>query len=251
MIYVIIFMLLSQLIYWGLLRFNQVNTARYVNFQDYYTTKIQELMINKLVSINDDNDPKELESHINRELVQKFETHSISTIEEWLDYSNQLGIAYEVVDEYEQIHIFIQEVFLPKDLSIYSDYFSIFSSSGIINNKNALERYDAKTLEENNANYRDLQSEYGALKESLMGQSFRLIHHDSYRLPIKWTFKDIPPIKIQTNHGTTTYSRVNGSKKLDTILSTRNFNRLMESPIPKTNYAIYWSEYIFERELDD
>ena len=49
MVYVIVFLLVSQLIYWGLLRLNQINLSRYLNFNDYYTANIQEELVMNLL----------------------------------------------------------------------------------------------------------------------------------------------------------------------------------------------------------
>ncbi|MGO3212705.1 MAG: hypothetical protein ACTIK0_05960, partial [Ruoffia tabacinasalis] len=61
MVYVIVFLLVSQLIYWGLLRLNQINLSRYLNFNDYYTANIQEELVMNLLPLIEQMDAQNLE----------------------------------------------------------------------------------------------------------------------------------------------------------------------------------------------
>lgn len=244
MIYVIIFMLISQLIYWGLLRFNQVNTASYIDFQDYYTARIQELLSHNIVSSFVEDDYIDLENHMNQNLDHQYETHSIANLDEWLDLSNQFGVAYSTSGHYERIHIFSQEIFLPESFKNSGYEFKSVSWSGVINGQNELERYDA-------VGDFDLVHEYELIKQKLTDQSFRLVSQNGYRIPIRWTPKDLPAISFQTNHGSTILSRTKGVKKTETQIVEREFNRTTNVAALNTNYAIYWRDYIFERELSE
>lgn len=252
MVYVIVFILISQIVYWGLLRLNQLNITRYLNFDDHYTARIQEEMITNLLPANNQTDALNFEDQLMMRLNDHLNLKMPNNILEWLDTTEQFAVAQlNNNDQYEQVYVYTQNVYMPEDVLEYCSLFTTVSCNGILLDTNQPVKFDYQDNQIEQNTYQDLEELFEVVENSLKEQSFRLIKNDGYHRIYQWIPEDIHPMSMTTNHGVTSYSRLNGSESMSTELNQRAFSRNEQSERVRLNYAIHWNGYLFEREIQE
>lgn len=249
MVYVLIFMLISQLVYWGLLRFNQINMVRYVSYEDYYTAKIQEKMTEYLFIPYQSEDFQAFEWQLIDNLQDNILKYSPTNIIEWIDLSDQFGIARLEQDGYEQLYVFTQKIYLPEEYMLYGKKANNINISGTIGDKNMLHSFDTTDMQQFDTSYIDITELFTETQKLLLEQGFREMMLSPRQVSYQWVPQNINPLNVITNKGWTAYSRSNGVDKLTTNLYQRNFNRELKGKQTNIYYIVSWNGYLFEREL--
>ena len=241
MVYVIIFLLVSQLIYWGLLRLNQINLSRYLNFNDYYTANIQEELVMNLLPPIEQMDAQNLEEAIMIRFNEQATAYKPKQVLNHIDSHKQFGVLQLAANQqYEQLYVYTQEVFLQEVALDYCDAFNAIVCSGVITRPGQVEGSNP-----------ELAALWKATEASLLDQGFRLSKVDDFLRTYDWTPEDIGPLQIQTNHGLTSYSRSNGIEMWSTELLPRSFSRQQQREQMRYNYSVRWRGYLFEREFTE
>lgn len=241
MVYVIIFLLVSQLIYWGLLRLNQINLSRYLNFNDYYTANIQEELVMNLLPPIEQMDAQNLEEAIMIRFNEQATAYKLKQVLDHIDSHKQFGVLQLAANQqYEQLYVYTQEVFLQEVALDYCDAFNAIVCSGVITRPGQVEGSNP-----------ELEALWKATEASLLDQGFRLSKVDDFLRTYDWTPEDIGPLQIQTNHGLTSYSRSNGIEMWSTELLPRSFSRQQQREQMRYNYSVRWRGYLFEREFTE
>lgn len=249
MVYVLIFMLISQLVYWGLLRFNQINMLRYVSYEDYYTAKIQAKMTEHLFIPYQSDAIQNFEWQLIDNLQGNIQKHSPSNIIEWIELSDQFGIARLEQDGYEQLFVFTQKIYLPEEYLLYGRKANNISIAGTIGDKNMLHSFDELEMQQFDPSYINITELFSNTQELLLEQRFRESMRTSAQTSYQWVPPNVSSLNVLTNKGTTTYSRQNGVEKHTTNLYQRDFNRVIQSKQTTIYYIVSWNSYLFEREL--
>lgn len=241
MVYVIIFLLVSQLIYWGLLRLNQISLSRYLNFNDYYTANIQEELVMNLLPPIEQMDAQNLEEAIMIRFNEQGTAYKPKQVLDHIDSHKQFGVLQLAANQqYEQLYVYTQEVFLQEVALDYCDAFNAIVCSGVITRPGQVEGSNP-----------ELEALWKATEASLLDQGFRLSKVDDFLRTYDWTPEDIGPLQIQTNHGLTSYSRSNGIEMWSTELLPRSFSRQQQREQMRYNYSVRWRGYLFEREFTE
>lgn len=241
MVYVIIFLLVSQLIYWGLLRLNQISLSRYLNFNDYYTANIQEELVMNLLPPIEQMDAQNLEEAIMIRFNEQATAYKPKQVLDHIDSHKQFGVLqFAANQQYEQLYVYTQEVFLQEVALDYCDAFNAIVCSGVITRPGQVEGSNP-----------ELEALWKATEASLLDQGFRLSKVDDFLRTYDWTPEDIGPLQIQTNHGLTSYSRSNGIEMWSTELLPRSFSRQQQREQMRYNYSVRWRGYLFEREFTE
>jgi len=241
MVYVIIFLLVSQLIYWGLLRLNQISLSRYLNFNDYYTANIQEELVMNLLPPIEQMDAQNLEEAIMIRFNEQGTAYKPKQVLDHIDSHKQFGVLQLAANQqYEQLYVYTQEVFLQEVALDYCDAFNAIVCSGVITRPGQVEGSNP-----------ELEALWKATEASLLDQGFRLSKVDDFLRTYDWTPEDIGPLQIQTNHGLTSYSRSNGTEMWSTELLPRSFSRQQQREQMRYNYSVRWRGYLFEREFTE
>lgn len=241
MVYVIIFLLVSQLIYWGLLRLNQINLSRYLNFNDYYTANIQEELVMNLLPPIEQMDAQNLEEAIMIRFNEQATAYKPKQVLDHIDSHKQFGVLQLAANQqYEQLYVYTQEVFLQEVALDYCDAFNAIVCSGVITRPGQVEGSNP-----------ELEALWKETEASLLDQGFRLSKVDDFIRTYDWTPEDIGPLQIQTNHGLTSYSRSNGIEMWSTELLPRSFSRQQQREQMRYNYSVRWRGYLFEREFTE
>ena len=241
MVYVIIFLLVSQLIYWGLLRLNQISLSRYLNFNDYYTANIQEELVMNLLPPIEQMDAQNLEEAIMIRFNEQATAYKPKQVLDHIDSHKQFGVLQLAANQqYEQLYVYTQEVFLQEVALDYCDAFNAIVCSGVITRPGQVEGSNP-----------ELEALWKETEASLLDQGFRLSKVDDFIRTYDWTPEDIGPLQIQTNHGLTSYSRSNGIEMWSTELLPRSFSRQQQREQMRYNYSVRWRGYLFEREFTE
>lgn len=241
MVYVIIFLLVSQLIYWGLLRLNQISLSRYLNFNDYYTANIQEELVMNLLPPIEQMDAQNLEEAIMIRFNEQATAYKPKQVLDHIDSHKQFGVLQLAANQqYEQLYVYTQEVFLQEVALDYCDAFNAIVCSGVITRPGQVEGSNP-----------ELEALWKETEASLLDQGFRLSKVDDFLRTYDWTPEDIGPLQIQTNHGLTSYSRSNGIEMWSTELLPRSFSRQQQREQMRYNYSVRWRGYLFEREFTE
>ena len=241
MVYVIVFLLDSQLIYWGLLRLNQINLSRYLNFNDYYTANIQEELVMNLLPPIEQMDAQNLEEAIMIRFNEQATAYKPKQVLDHIDSHKQFGVLQLAANQqYEQLYVYTQEVFLQEVALDYCDAFNAIVCSGVITRPGQVEGSNP-----------ELEALWKETEASLLDQGFRLSKVDDFLRTYDWTPEDIGPLQIQTNHGLTSYSRSNGIEMWSTELLPRSFSRQQQREQMRYNYSVRWRGYLFEREFTE
>ena len=241
MVYVIIFLLVSQLIYWGLLRLNQISVSRYLNFNDYYTANIQEELVMNLLPPIEQMDAQNLEEAIMIRFNEQGTAYKPKQVLDHIDSHKQFGVLQLAANQqYEQLYVYTQEVFLQEVALDYCDAFNAIFCSGVITRPGQVEGSNP-----------ELEALWKETEASLLDQGFRLSKVDDFLRTYDWTPEDIGPLQIQTNHGLTSYSRSNGIEMWSTELLPRSFSRQQQREQMRYNYSVRWRGYLFEREFTE
>lgn len=241
MVYVIIFLLVSQLIYWGLLRLNQISVSRYLNFNDYYTANIQEELVMNLLPPIEQMDAQNLEEAIMIRFNEQGTAYKPKQVLDHIDSHKQFGVLQLAANQqYEQLYVYTQEVFLQEVALDYCDAFNAIVCSGVITRPGQVEGSNP-----------ELEALWKETEASLLDQGFRLSKVDDFLRTYDWTPEDIGPLQIQTNHGLTSYSRSNGIEMWSTELLPRSFSRQQQREQMRYNYSVRWRGYLFEREFTE
>lgn len=90
---VIIFMLLSQLLYWSLIVKNQYATRQYKQYQRHYLNQIQLLVSEKLFEGVILDQLGDFQSEVERKLSERIRDFLTEPIDEWLIQTPQMGLA--------------------------------------------------------------------------------------------------------------------------------------------------------------
>lgn len=241
MVYVIVFLLVSQLIYWGLLRLNQINLSRYWNFNDYYIANIQEELVMNLLPPIERLDAQNLEEAIMIRFNEQATAYKPKQVLDHIDSHKQFGVLQLAANQqFEQLYVYTQEVFLQEVALEYCDAFNVIVCSGVITRPGQVEGSNP-----------ELEALWKATEASLLDQGFRLSKVDDFLRTYDWTPEDIGPLQIQTNHGLTSYSRSNGIEMWSTELLPRSFSRQQQREQMRYNYSVRWRGYLFEREFTE
>ena len=91
---VMVFMVLSQTVYWGVLHLNLINSQQYKQFQAYYQAEIQNSMVDHLLIDDDSVFALTLENQLFDHLLKQHDLMVKNlAIESWLLEKPQVGLA--------------------------------------------------------------------------------------------------------------------------------------------------------------
>ncbi|UUX34226.1 hypothetical protein [Fundicoccus culcitae] len=246
---VLVFMVISQLIYWGILRINHLQSAQNISFQNYYLAQIHYLMLDDYLKVDDDvNRTIISETTMTQiDLIHQEMLQSYSIINEW-PLNAQFGIKQiETNEPYERYWLFYTELFLD---SVGLEYCPIISDLYCFGQLNDDATYQYLSDEELNLNKSDWLEAYALIENDLLDQGFRPVLQRNRNRQFEWTQwipessvyqSDWMDISFQTSNQQIIYQ-----------VSTLNqlFQTKFSQPIIKGKNLIRYTGQLFEKEND-
>lgn len=240
---VMVFMVISQTVYWGVLHLNQINSQQYKQFQAYYQADIQKNMVAHLLNNDDSRFAFKLESKIYDDLSTQHET-MINTvaIDSWLLENPQVGLGRlsSNVDR-ERLILYQQQLYLDQD---QLDYCLIFQSLECFGRLNVNGTYDPVSLTPTLLN----ADTFDELQIQLIADGFVLNRTLKRNFLNHLPNDDFSEIYFGFNIGNVSINKLNNNfYQYTTQLKHTDFFTSQKVPITITRYLLIWQGYIYER----
>lgn len=245
----LVFLLISQIIYSGLLYLNRINSSRTVNFQDYYQVMIQEVLTQKVYNSLKESESQQLENIIQAKLTDQHLLMMPSNIMLPLLGGSQLGVVELSADNaYQRLFVYSSEIFLSSSGLELLDKFNAVSVNGGLDEKNF--PLSLEELMPYEWPLRDLKQERDQLIEAIEQEGFRLIDSSQRRHLEHWYYTNSNYYTMNFNEGSTQVSYKDGYLQLDSFLPQRQFSRSSQFERTGASYLIHWKGFLFEREQE-
>lgn len=251
MIYVLLFILISQVIYLGILRINQVNSQRYIDFQDNFKAEIQEKMtMNLLATIESDNHLV-LEEYISEKVLTNLD--SIGDIEspEWIQITPLSYVRYDQVKDKEQASFYLFEVFMPVELVDYCVDFTQQACSGYISENNQLKPFSPTQASYYNQNTYNLNQVIETVHQNLIEMGFLMKQSSNYRASYSWTPPQNIGLGVLTNNGNSIILKNSQQTMLQTTILPRDFSRIFKTNSMNNRFYIQFTQRDYVRNLEE
>lgn len=240
---VIVFMLISQVVYWGILRLNQLNSQQYLQFQSYYQDEIQHVMIEDILNDVTLLSTKSLENKVLSDLsIQHEVMKNRLNIIEWGLEENQVGWATLLShnENEERIIIYRHSLYINDDSQDNCRLFETIYCEGVLN-KNGT--YSPFPLDNNNLN----NQVFMTLKNQLINVGF-ILEQQVQRNAIKnWIFEGLPQTLFTFNTGSILLTNQITRYQLSSQLKQSNFKRSKSKQIEHTQFLIIWQGEIYSK----
>ena len=212
---VIVFMLISQVVYWGILHLNQLNSQQYLQFQSYYQDEIQHVMIEDILNDVTFLSTKSLENKVLSDLsIQHEVMKNRLNIIEWGLEENQVGWATLLSHNENEERIIIYR---------HSPYINDDSQYNLNNQV------------------------FMTLKNQLINVAF-ILEQQVQRNAIKnWIFEGLPQTLFTFNTGSILLTNQITRYQLSSQLKQSNFKRSKSKQIEHTQFLIIWQGEIYSK----
>lgn len=243
---VMVFMLLSQTIYWGVLHLNQINSQQYMQFQAYYQADIQNYMVDHLLTDDSSVFVATLESQLTAHLTQQhtFMLNSLA-IDSWLLENPQVGLARLASGtDSERLFLYQQHVYLDQEQLEYCSLFQTLECFGQLNINGT---YDPLIFEQQTV----YTNEFDSLQSQLVAEGFLLNHTLKRNFLDQLVRSDFSEVYVQFNLGHVSIIQQN-NRYYQITTQLRDFDFLLTQTIPfqTTRYLLIWHGYIYERPIE-
>lgn len=240
---VMVFMVLSQTVYWGVLHLNQINSQQYMQFQAYYQAEIQDYMVDHLLYDDDTAFVPALETQLLDDLSQQHTTMTNGlAIESWLLENPQVGLARlsSTVDR-ERFLLYQQQLYLDQEQLAYCLLFQKNECFGQLNSNGTYDPMSSSPTSVNIDTFENLQAQ-------LLAEGFilnRALKRNSLHQMANNTF---PEIYVTFNLGYVSIQQLSSLLyQYTTQLKQTDFFVTRTKPIQTTQYLLIWEGYIYER----
>lgn len=251
MVYVLVFVVFSQLIYWGLLRINQVNSKRYIDYQSHYQANIQEKMTLNLIQHMEADHPRYLEAFINHEKMEAINSMKIAYGGEWVDVSPNAYIHFGLNEDRETAVIYLPEVYLSLDLLNYCLEFEGLACAGYRQSNKEPIGFSASQEIYYNPNRLTMNQITDLVHQSILDLGYRYNGSFEYRTQLYWDPPQKTDLVVRTNNGVSYYQHKLNNSTLQTMLEVRSFQRLFKINAFDQNVLIYWRASQYEKLTPD
>lgn len=240
---VIVFMLISQVVYWGILHLNQLNSQQYLQFQSYYQDEIQHVMIEDILNDVTFLSTKSLENKVLSDLsIQHEVMKNRLNIIEWGLEENQVGWATLLShnENEERIIIYRHSLYINDDSQDNCRLFETIYCEGVLN-KNGT--YSPFPLDNNKLNNQVFMN----LKNQLINVGFILEQQVQRNALKNWIFEGLPQTLFTFNTGSILLTNQITQYQLSSQLKQSNFNRSISKEIDYTQFLIIWQAEIYSK----
>lgn len=242
---VMIFMVISQVVYWGIIHLNQINSQQYIQFQAYYQAQIQNNMVDHLMNNDDAVFAEELEKQVSNQLLTQHELmiNSLGIDTWWLEEA-QVGIASLATNtEIERILLFQQFVFIDQQQLDFCLLFNSIDCSGRLNTNGT---YDPLIFDKLNPS----ADTFSSLQRQFVAEGFSLNRQLKRNFLDVWTYSGLVDALFTFNLGHVAIQRVNSNDyQYTTQLKQIAFMLKQTHPIESADYLLIWQGYIYERPV--
>lgn len=251
MVYVLVFLLFSQLIYWGMLRINQANSLRYSDFQDHYRANIQEHMVLNVLHYLEEDNSKLLEGYISQEIYSNYERMMGQNLGEWIEIRPNLLMHSYQADECEFVQLYVAEIFLSVELLDYCLAFEDQACSGFIQSDNTMKVFSLTQADHYNIDRESPTQIIDEVQQTISNMGYRLIDSQHYQTRLNWLSPQQLELVVGTNYGTSYYQLGSIHSTLRTVMDVRDFNRTIKTNAYDNRLIISWQAIQFEKPLGD
>ncbi|MGO4929076.1 hypothetical protein ACTQ45_08610 [Fundicoccus sp. Sow4_D5] len=240
---VMVFMVLSQTVYWGVLHLNQINSQQYKQFQAYYQAEIQNSMVDHLLIDDDSVFALTLENQLFDHLLKQHDLMVKNlAIESWLLEKPQVGLARlsSAVDR-ERLFLYRQLVYLDQE---QLDYCLLFQDIECFGQLNSNGTYDPKSF---NLAFVNTDT-FDSLQAQLVDDGFVLNHTLKRNFLDALANSDFSEINFKFNLGYVSIFQLSDlTYQYTTQLKHIDYSVTKRKPIRTTQYLLIWQGYIYER----
>lgn len=244
---VMVFMLLSQTLYWSMLHLNQINSQQYQQFQAYYQTEIQHSIVDHLLASDDASLVLVLEEQIIKQMLNQHHLmiHSLA-VDDFLLELPQVGLAQLSANNYsERVLLYKQQLFLDHSRL---DFCPLFQSLECFGQLNANGTYDPISLSfptEKKDLFENLQSH-------LITEGFVLNRQLKRNYIDQLVDNSFDGLNFTFNTGDVFIQQINPSTyQISSQLNHVTFQVKQAKPIPITRYLLIWQGEIYERLIEN
>ncbi|XJS11393.1 hypothetical protein ACF3NG_03930 [Aerococcaceae bacterium WGS1372] len=241
MIYVLIFLLFSQLLYWGILKINQINSLRYSDFQSHYQANIQESMTLNLIHQLEKENVNILENFINENIQINYRKNNHYKEDEWIELSPNHYLYLVQGDKKNTAFLFFTDIYMSLDLLDFCVDFKNQTCYGIIQPDNTLKRFNQEQHTYYNVNRLNNVTVNEQIDKELVRMGYQQVNNTNYRTTLFWNSYYNPELRVGTNVGETLYYQGYYRSVIETILFGNNFNRKHEFKISDNRIMIIWN----------
>lgn len=248
---VMVFVLISQLIYWGLLHLNQTNSQRLINFQAYYQAQIQQLLTQDYLYQAPSAYLEMIEFQIMLSMQNSFDVlkPAINTKEWWIQ-TPQFGIAsLESPNNVERIFIYEHQLFIDESELAYCSSFNLLFCAGKLNSN---QTYDPLSFEMTTHDFGDVVVSsvmYQEEIELLLREGFKRVKQVERNAKDFWQDQSIQQNIFQFNNGSLTVLPYPTYYQLTAQLTHPVFQLNKKFPYESLNFLIIFNGSYYERDL--
>lgn len=247
---ILVFIMISQLVYWGLLRLNSINLQRYELYNNYYQSRIQEQMSNLWYLDLVNNLSHDFEDFIYDRFIELYNSRSPKPSMSDFSQDPHIGIQYMgMMDNYEQLYLFSHSLYLSEQGFQYSDSFNKVTVNGSLTEDNYPLTLDEVYL--NLINQRNLDLELEEMIHTITLQGYRYIKEDSQRRLHTWRINLKTDLSLEFNNGRTHISIEGLEKNISSYVYPRDFLRKTSFELADINFIQHWQGFYFEKEIEE
>lgn len=249
---VMVFMLISQLVYWGLIHLNQTNSQRLINFNGYYEAQIQQMITHSYLTQPLEVYLDSIEQHILTNLDASFGMMQTTlTIDEWWTLTPQVGIGnLHSSDSKERIFIYEHQLYLDDTQLNKCSLFDVLFCEGKLNANNT---YDPLPFEPSTHYFEDqsITSEtFEELTQSLSEEGFVRVKMSERNAQHVWQDSTIQNASYHFGNGTVSVQTQKTLYYLKSQLNHPVIELSSKQPYQVLRYLIKLKGYIYERDLE-
>lgn len=242
---VMVFMVISQVVYWGIIHLNQINSQQYIQFQAYYQAQIQNNMVDHLINNDDAVFVEELEKQLSNQLLTQHELMINSLgIETWWLEEAQVGIAsLSSNTDNERILLFQQFVFMDQQQLDFCLLFNSINCSGRLNTNGTYDPLNFDKLDPS-------ADAFSSLQNQLIAEGFSLNRQLKRNFLDNWTYSGLVDVLLTFNLGQVSILKLNAKDyQYTTQLKQIAFSLTHTQPIESADYLLIWQGYIYDRPV--
>lgn len=247
---VMVFVLISQLVYWGLLHLNQTNTQRLMNFQAYYQAQIQQLMAQRLLYQPSSAYADTIESQIILSMQHSFDAiKSALNIEQWWIETPQFGIAsLASPDNIERIFVYEHQLFIEEKELTYCTSLNLLFCAGKLN---ANQTYDPLPFEMTTHHFGNIVISsvmFDEVIQTLHQEGFTRVKQLERNAQDRWQDQSIQSNVYPFNNGSLRISTYPTYYQFTTQLSHPVFHLVNKQTYETLNFLLKYKGYYYERD---
>lgn len=249
---VMVFMLISQLVYWGLIHLNQTNSQRLINFNGYYQTQIQQMITHDYLTQPLDIYLDSIEQHVLTNLDASFDMMlNTLTIDQWRTMTPQVGIGtLHSSDSKERIFVYEHQVYLDESQLNYCLIFNVLFCEGKLNANNT---YDPLSFDPS-IHYFDDQTitsdTFEELTKSLSDEGFIQVKMSERNAQHVWQDPTVQNATYHFDNGSVSVQTQKTFYYLKTQLDHPVIELSSQVPYQILRYLIKLKGYYYERDLE-